>query len=195
MISKCSTKTKKHAFTADEDEQLKKLVSLFGDRDNWKVISENIPGRTQRQCRERYKTYLAPDINRSLWTKEEDEIIKKKYLQYGSRWTLIAMFLKGRSSNSAKNRFNNHINKHGMFMKSVSQADDSRSDSQASETTTADMKLSEDEVINMKPLSILQKNNDKIKEKLPPISFLDNYIYTQQMNVSFFVTFTPLVFA
>ena len=57
------------------------------------------------------------------------------------------------------------------------------------------MKLSEDEVINMKPLSILQKNNDKIKEKLPPISFLDNYIYTQQMNVSFFVTFTPLVFA
>ena len=51
--------SKKQKFTLYEDELLKRIVFRFGPK-NWKLIASMIPGRTSRQCRDRYSNYLAP---------------------------------------------------------------------------------------------------------------------------------------
>jgi hypothetical protein len=64
-----------------------------------------IPGRTGKQCLERWNNILSPKNKRGNWSGNEDEIIFKLYKTYGSSWAKIANFLPGRTSNSIKNRF------------------------------------------------------------------------------------------
>jgi len=99
---------KKRAFTLQEDERLIELVSMFGST-NWRVIASHLPGRSQRQCRERYKTYLAPGICHDPWTPEEDQLLREKFDEFGPKWAIISKFFRGRSDNNIKNRYNNHI--------------------------------------------------------------------------------------
>ena len=101
-------KPKKRGFTPQEDQMILNLLKQ-SENITWKEIAQYIPGKTTRQCRERYQTYLAPGINQSPWTKEEDQKLIEKYNEYGSKWSEIAKFFDGRSANSLKNRFNVHI--------------------------------------------------------------------------------------
>ena len=92
-------------FTAEEDALLKKLVSESNGPVNWKNVSEQMQNRTARQCRERYKNYLKPNIIKKNWTREEDTLILKKYAEIGSKWESIARYLVGRSGNDTRNRY------------------------------------------------------------------------------------------
>ena len=98
-------------FTPDEDEKLKKLVETIGSQ-KWDLIAKEMPGRNGRQCRDRYKNYLMPGYFTGQWSKEEDLILRKKYYEYGPQWSKIADFLKNRSSNAVKNRWNYFVSKH-----------------------------------------------------------------------------------
>ncbi|KAK8881749.1 hypothetical protein M9Y10_044385 [Tritrichomonas musculus] len=98
------THGRRQLFSYEEDEQLKKLVEQFGDKD-WKFIARKMPGRSTRQCRERYKNYLSPDIKNGPWTKEEDDLLKEKYNEYGPHWSSISKFFKSRSDVNIKNRW------------------------------------------------------------------------------------------
>lgn len=91
-----------------EDELLIEAVKIFGTT-NWKVITKLVPGRSRRQCRDRYMNYLAPGINQVEWTEEEDKLLAEKYMQYGSQWKLISRYFPNRSNNMIKNRFNYQV--------------------------------------------------------------------------------------
>ena len=91
-------------FSAEEDFLLRSLVARFGDKD-WKIIAENMPNRTTKQCRERYKNYLSPNIRNDPWTPEEDQILIQKYNELGPKWSTIASFLDRRSDVNIKNRW------------------------------------------------------------------------------------------
>ncbi|OHS96096.1 hypothetical protein TRFO_37767 [Tritrichomonas foetus] len=91
-------------FSPQEDETLKQLVSQYGDKD-WKLIARKMPNRSTRQCRERYKNYLAPEIKNGPWTREEDELLRSKYQEFGPRWSTIATFFESRSDVNIKNRW------------------------------------------------------------------------------------------
>lgn len=67
--------------------------------------------RTNRQCQERWNNFLAPEIKKSSWTNEEDNILKEKYLEIGPKWSKISLLLPGRKAIDIKNRFNCHIKK------------------------------------------------------------------------------------
>lgn len=102
--------TQKHVqqrkkFTPEEDEKLKQLVGLFGSK-KWESIASQMPGRTGRQCRDRYKNYLVPGYFNGQWTQEEDDLLKEKYLNMGPQWSKMTAFFDGRSANSLKNRWN-----------------------------------------------------------------------------------------
>lgn len=58
-------------FTYEEDNKLKCLVSYYGTK-NWYLISELMPGRNARQCKDRWEKYLDPNINFQPFTQEED---------------------------------------------------------------------------------------------------------------------------
>eukprot|EP01083_Nonionella_stella_P090675 253333_1 len=100
--------TRKRTWTAEEDCRLVCLVNEFGrDRikKNWNLISQQIPGRNGKQCRERFHNQLDEKINRSPWTVGEDVIIVDKHKRFGPKWSKIASFLEGRPDNDVKNRF------------------------------------------------------------------------------------------
>jgi len=54
----------------------------------------------------RWYNHLDPTINKGPWSSEEDAILLKAVEELGTRWTLVARRLQGRSENSAKNRWN-----------------------------------------------------------------------------------------
>jgi hypothetical protein len=99
---------KKGTWQAEEDEKLMREVNGFlesGGEVNWTTISKCIEGRTAKQCRERWRCNLDPNINKTEWTQEEDLMIINLQQELGNRWALLAKSLPGRTENSIKTRF------------------------------------------------------------------------------------------
>lgn len=92
-------------FSPEEDKALQELVEQYGAK-NWDKIAELMPGRTGRQCRDRYRNYLIPGFFNGQWSQEEDNLLRQKYLEFGSHWAKMTPFFNGRSANSLKNRWN-----------------------------------------------------------------------------------------
>lgn len=94
---------KKSMFTEMEDTKLKEIV-LKNGACHWGKIAMNLPGRSARQCRDRWFNYLDPLLSDKEWTKEEDNTLINMHKKYGNRWKDISNFLEGRSLNSIRNR-------------------------------------------------------------------------------------------
>jgi hypothetical protein len=90
-------------FSTLEDQALSQLVKCIGPTD-WNAVARQMPGRTARQCRDRWKGYLSPNLTTDAWTAEEDGVVMQKWEMLGPRWSLIAANLKGRSEVSVRNR-------------------------------------------------------------------------------------------
>jgi len=101
---------KKGNWTVEEDEKLTKWVETNGTL-NWTQCSKGIEGRNGKQCRERWHNSLCPDIKKGHWGAEEDLMIFNMFQKYGSKWSLFAKNLAGRSENAIKNRFYSTIRK------------------------------------------------------------------------------------
>ena len=108
LVDACEAEKKKAPikvkFTPEEDAQLLRLVQQFGTKD-WIRISSLIGTRNPRQCRERYKNYVNPDLRVGEWTQEEDQLIEEKYKEFGAKWNKISKFFINRSDNAIRNRW------------------------------------------------------------------------------------------
>ncbi|XP_026561179.1 transcriptional activator Myb isoform X1 [Pseudonaja textilis] len=100
----------KTRWTREEDEKLKKLVEQNGTED-WKVIANFLPNRTDVQCQHRWQKVLNPELIKGPWTKEEDQQVIELVQKYGpKRWSVIAKHLKGRIGKQCRERWHNHLN-------------------------------------------------------------------------------------
>jgi hypothetical protein len=97
-------------FTEEEDEALRALVSEHGPH-RWDRIALFMPKRTGRQCRDRYCNYLCPGITQDAWTREEDELLREKYMELGPQWAKMKPFFQGRTGTALKNRWNYYLAK------------------------------------------------------------------------------------
>lgn len=96
-----------------EDAKLVELVKRAGTDEaiGWNEISDNLPGRTDVQCRARWKNHLQPDLIKGPWTKEEDDLVIELVNKHGPRkWAFIAKHLKGRIGKQCRERWHNHLN-------------------------------------------------------------------------------------
>jgi hypothetical protein len=55
-----------YKFTPEEDEVLRNLVAKHDD--SWSTIGREMPSRNERQVRDRWITYLSPEISNMEWT-------------------------------------------------------------------------------------------------------------------------------
>ena len=94
---------KKTPFTPEEDQKIRDLVEEKGTH-AWTEVTEHLPGRTTRQCRERWNLYLAPDVCNDPWVPEDEAKLLQMYCVLGPKWTLIARAFPNRTANNVKNK-------------------------------------------------------------------------------------------
>ena len=92
----------------EEDAILRRSVAQYGAR-QWTLAAAALPGRSAKQCRERWVGALDPSIIQAPFTEVEDELVLTAYLLLGSRWAEMAKMLTGRTDNAVKNRANSGL--------------------------------------------------------------------------------------
>ncbi|CAL5435684.1 unnamed protein product [Camellia sinensis] len=106
------TKVKKGPWSPEEDATLKNYLESHGTGGNWISLPQKAGlRRCGKSCRLRWLNYLRPDIKHGGFTEEEDNIICTLYTKLGSRWSVIASHLQGRTDNDVKNHWNTKLKK------------------------------------------------------------------------------------
>ncbi|OHT00729.1 DNA-binding protein eta2 [Tritrichomonas foetus] len=108
MIDTQKPRHRKVRFTKDQDSLIKQLAEKNPPL-KWRDIAEKIPGKSPKQCRERYQHFLAPTVLRIPWTLEEDALLIHCHYYFGTDWAKIAKFFPGRTNNDVKNRYNGRL--------------------------------------------------------------------------------------
>ena len=97
---------KKGNWDPEEDEALKKIIQNHTHlpRD-WPAIAAQMRNRNSKQCRERWRSCLSPEINREVWSFAEDMLVWSLQKKSGHCWAEIASHLPGRTESHVKRRF------------------------------------------------------------------------------------------
>lgn len=96
---------KKNKWTPEEDTLLDSATKIYGT-ENWRRVATLVPGRSGKQCRERWLGHMSPDLVREDWLPEEDLVLLQKQQEVGNKWAKIKESLPGRSTTAVKNRWN-----------------------------------------------------------------------------------------
>jgi hypothetical protein len=102
---KRATATKSY-FTQDDDFKLLSLVNKYGTGD-WNIISSLMKNKNRRQCKDRWRNYLDPSLNKDPFTDAENDIILKKVEEIGFRWKEISKYFINRTEAMVRNQFQN----------------------------------------------------------------------------------------
>lgn len=94
---------KKGKWTKEEDDLLVKLVEDL--KYDWAKIANIMKNRTSKQIRSRYIYYLDTGLNKSEFTPEEDEIVRKLFPIFKTNWVNYVNYLPNRSAKIIQNRY------------------------------------------------------------------------------------------
>ena len=105
--SKTPSKTRSK-FSKEEDQAVLELYKTHPN--DWKFIADKL-NRSIRQVRERYQHFLAPHLNKSPWTDEEELLLYQKVEELGTVWAKISSFFPNRSTVNIKNHWSTMMNR------------------------------------------------------------------------------------
>jgi hypothetical protein len=97
-------------WTPEEDAKLTKAVKEHGKKE-WVAVAVMVPGRTGKQCRQRWVDKLDPTYGKSAgkWTPEEDAKLTKAVRKHGKKWVAVAMLVPGRTDKRCRDRWVNSL--------------------------------------------------------------------------------------
>ncbi|KAG6472762.1 transcription factor MYB35-like [Zingiber officinale] len=102
---------KRGLWTPEEDAKLLAYTATHGSG-NWTSVPKKAGlRRCGKSCRLRWTNYLRPNLKHDGFTPEEDEKIIALHATIGSRWSVIAKKLPGRTDNDVKNYWNTKLSK------------------------------------------------------------------------------------
>lgn len=109
-------------WTDEESKLLGKLVEERGEK-SWNEIAEVLNtqygnNKTGKQCRERFRNYVNPNLEKSEWKPNEKLLFVILHQVYGNQWTSISKHLNSRSDVAIKNYFYCIIRKATKLVKS-----------------------------------------------------------------------------
>ncbi|XP_060175286.1 transcription factor RAX2-like isoform X3 [Lycium barbarum] len=103
---------KRGPWSPEEDAKLKEFIEKYGTGGNWIAFPQKAGlKRCGKSCRLRWLNYLRPNIKHGDFTDDEDRVICSLYANIGSRWSIIAAQLPGRTDNDIKNYWNTKLKK------------------------------------------------------------------------------------
>jgi myb proto-oncogene protein len=92
-------------WTVQEIAKLTDAVTEHGGN-NWAAVAVMVPGRTNRQCRQRWVDSLDPIITTGKWTVEEDARLTDAVKEHGeNNWTAVAAMVPGRFDKQCRRRW------------------------------------------------------------------------------------------
>jgi hypothetical protein len=103
-------------WTPDEDTKLKNAVRAHGAK-NWKNIATFVPGRTKKQCCNRWYDSFASIIDTTAartgrWEEDEDIRLKDAVRARGAKnWEKIAALVPGRTGRQCGRRWREHLDR------------------------------------------------------------------------------------
>ena len=92
-------------WTANEDEKVRTAVGAHG-LGAWSLVAALVPGRTGKQCRERWYNHLDAAVNKEPWSIDEERKLMQLQRELGNHWADIAKYLPGRTDNATRNHYN-----------------------------------------------------------------------------------------
>ncbi|KAJ1266627.1 hypothetical protein BS78_08G166800 [Paspalum vaginatum] len=127
--SPCCDKTavKRGPWSEEEDARLRSYIERHGGAvaGGWMALPRRAGlRRCGKSCRLRWLNYLRPGVRHGGFSPEEDSVICALYAAVGSRWSLIAAHLPGRTDNAVKNYWNTRLKKKLALLLASCQNDD-----------------------------------------------------------------------
>jgi hypothetical protein len=107
-------------WSADEDKKLTYAFKMH-DGKNWEKVVAMVPGRTQAQCKNRWRHALDPSIGKATarkggWTTEEDNKLKDSVKMHdGKNWNAIARLVPRRTISQCRDRWRHAFDPRTMY--------------------------------------------------------------------------------
>ncbi|XP_020262539.1 transcription factor MYB36-like [Asparagus officinalis] len=133
---------KKGPWSPEEDTKLKEFIEKYGTGGNWIALPHKAGlKRCGKSCRLRWLNYLRPNIKHGEFSDDEDRIICTLFATIGSRWSIIAAQLPGRTDNDIKNYWNTKLKKKLLGISPPVSSANNSSSSQRKSTSTNQQQL------------------------------------------------------